>query len=226
MVDETLILAYNMNYRILLDNEENMINIRHNANTKKIALTAMFTALIIVGAFIKIPIPGIPFTMQFLFINFAMLMMGPLWSGAAILIYIIMGLIGLPVFTAGGGFTYVLYPTFGYLIGFFVGCLVTGSLLQRMKLKRRNFLIMSVINMLIVYVFGMIYFYFIQTLYMGVTVSAKTVLISCFLLFLPGDTLWCIFSSVIAFRLRRFRVAKSKVNTVNEPPECNGELGK
>lgn len=67
-----------------------MNNHLHNSNTKKIALSAMFTALIIVGAFIRIPIPGIPFTMQFLFVNFAMLMLGSLWASVSILVYIIM----------------------------------------------------------------------------------------------------------------------------------------
>lgn len=199
-----------------------MNNLIHNSNTKKIALSAMFTALIIVGAFIRIPIPGIPFTMQFLFVNFAMLMLGPLWSAASILVYIIMGSIGIPVFTAGGGFTYVLHPTFGYLIGFFVGSIVTGGVLRRMRARPRNFIIMSAVNMLIVYTFGMIYFYFIETLYLGVNVSAKTILISCFLIFVPGDALWCILSSFIAYRLRRFRITQSRTEVAAiEPPPYN-----
>lgn len=199
-----------------------MNNHLHNSNTKKIALSAMFTALIIVGAFIRIPIPGIPFTMQFLFVNFAMLMLGSLWASVSILVYIIMGLIGIPVFTAGGGFTYVLHPTFGYLIGFFVGSIITGGVLRRMHARPLNFIIMSAVNMLIVYVFGMIYFYFIETLYLGVNVSAKTILISCFLIFVPGDALWCVLSSIIAYRLRRFRVAQSRPDVAaSEPPPYN-----
>ena len=81
--------------------------------TKDIALMGVFIALIIVGGFIKIPTPLVPVTMQFFFCLLSGLLLGGIKGSLCVIIYVFMGLIGIPVFTAGGGFSYVLYPTFG-----------------------------------------------------------------------------------------------------------------
>lgn len=94
--------------------------------TQKLVLCALFAALIAAGAFIQIPIPVIPLTMQFLFTNLAALTLGKRWGAASAGVYVSLGLLGLPVFTGGGGIGYVLRPTFGYLIGFIVGNYVCG----------------------------------------------------------------------------------------------------
>lgn len=86
--------------------------------TVDLILCALFAALIAVGAFIKIPIPGVPFTLQVLFTTLAGLLLGSRMGAVSVAIYIILGLAGVPIFTGGGGIGYVVYPTFGYLIGF------------------------------------------------------------------------------------------------------------
>lgn len=187
--------------------------------TKKLALTAMFTTLIIVGAFIKIPIPYIPFTLQVFFVNMAMLMLGAKWGGMAVGIYIAMGLIGIPVFTSGGGWSYVFHPTFGYLIGFFIGTIVGGNLMRLFKNGYLGMAVASVVLEVIVYICGLSYFYFIQSAYLGVSVTAKTVFVSCFLIFLPGDTISCVLGAVIVRRLSKFRLVSFKSQQVLEPPE-------
>ena len=75
--------------------------------TKNLVLIALFAALVAIGAFIKIPMPLVPITLQFAFCLLAGEVLG-VKGGTAVLIYVIMGLIGLPVFTEGGGFMYVL----------------------------------------------------------------------------------------------------------------------
>lgn len=187
--------------------------------TKKLALTAMFTTLIIVGAFIKIPIPYIPFTLQVFFVNMAMLMLGAKWGSMAVGIYIATGLIGIPVFTAGGGWSYVFHPTFGYLIGFFIGTIVGGNLMRLFKNGYLGMAVASVVLEVIVYICGLSYFYFIQSAYLGVSVTAKTVFVSCFLIFLPGDTISCVLGAVIVRRLSKFRLVSFKSQQVLEPPE-------
>ena len=67
--------------------------------TKDLALTALFAALIAAGAFIKIPIPVVPFTLQFLFTTLAGLILGPKRGAVSVLCYLILGLIGLQVFS-------------------------------------------------------------------------------------------------------------------------------
>ena len=65
--------------------------------TKDLVLCAMFVALIAVGAFIKIPVPVVPFTLQFLFTMLAGLLLGPVNGALAVVVYIVLGLIGLPI---------------------------------------------------------------------------------------------------------------------------------
>lgn len=196
-----------------------MVKIVKRDYTKKLALTAMFTTLIIIGAFIKIPIPYIPFTLQVFFVNMAMLMLGAKWGGMAVGIYIAMGLIGIPIFTAGGGWSYVFHPTFGYLIGFFIGTIVGGNLMRLFKNGYLGMAVASIVFEIITYICGLTYFYFIQSAYLGVSVTAKTVFISCFLIFLPGDTISCVLGAIIVKRLSRYRLISFKKLQVSEPPE-------
>lgn len=96
--------------------------------TKDLVLCAMFVALIAVGAFIKVPVPVVPFTLQFLFTMLAGLLLGPVNGALAVVVYIVLGLVGLPIFTQGGGPGYIFQPSFGYIIGFAVAAYVTGQI--------------------------------------------------------------------------------------------------
>ena len=97
-------------------------------NAKNMALCGVFTALIAIGAFIRIPVPVVPFTLQYLFTMLAGLLLGAKLGAAAVALYVGMGLIGFPIFTQGGGFGYVFNPSFGYLVGFIVGAYATGKI--------------------------------------------------------------------------------------------------
>ena len=177
-------------------------NLTTRGKTIMLARTAVFTCLVIAGAFIKIPIPVIPFTLQTFFVQLTASMMGPWWGALAIGLYLFMGLIGLPIFTSGGGFMYVLQPTFGYLIGFFFFFFLGGIIIKRFKNKTYwAYLIGNIVNLLIAYGCGMIYFYALQTLYFGKTVTAYTIFISLFLIFLPGDLTFTFIASYIAKKL-------------------------
>lgn len=100
---------------------------RHAAErTRKAVLVALFGALTAVGAFVRVPLPGVPFTLQVPAVLLAGVALGP-WLGAASqMAYLLMGLLGLPVFASGGGPGYVLSPTFGFLVGFVAAPLVVG----------------------------------------------------------------------------------------------------
>lgn len=99
--------------------------------TRDLAYMALFTALTAVGAFIKIPIPVVPFTLQFLFTMLAGILLGAKRGAGSVLCYVILGLIGLPIFAEGGGIGYVLNPKIGYLIGFVLGAYVTGYIVRK-----------------------------------------------------------------------------------------------
>lgn len=67
--------------------------------TKSIIYCGLFTALIAVGAFIKIPIPVVPFTLQYLFTMLAGLLLGSRRGSLSVIAYVILGLAGLPIFS-------------------------------------------------------------------------------------------------------------------------------
>ena len=71
--------------------------------TKNLMYCSLFTALIAVGAFIKIPIPVVPFTLQFLFTTLAGLLLDSKMGAVSVIAYMVLGLVGLPIFSEGGG---------------------------------------------------------------------------------------------------------------------------
>lgn len=166
-------------------------------NTRDMVLVSMFIALITVGAFIKIPIPNMPFTLQFLFTNLAGIILGAKLGALSVLIYVIAGLIGIPVFTTGGGPGYILYPTFGFLVGFIIGAYVGGRYIEKRDLTTKNIFIASIINLLIVYAFGMIHYYFISNFYSNTPIGVGALFLYCFVLAVPGDLLLCFISAAV-----------------------------
>ena len=91
---------------------------KKKVNVRNLSLMALFAALTAVGAFITIPVPPVPFSLQIFFAILAGALLGSRQGAMSIVIYLLLGLCGLPVFTKGAGLSYLLQPTFGYLLGF------------------------------------------------------------------------------------------------------------
>lgn len=170
--------------------------------TQNLILCALFVALITAGAFIRIPIPVVPFTLQFLFTMMAGLLLGGKLGAAAVGVYILIGLIGLPVFTEGGGLSYIFKPSFGYIIGFAVAAYVTGTIANRVSEPGyKRLLAANFIGLGIVYAFGMVYYYLISDLYLGTPIGLWPLFLYCFILAVPGDIALCILGATLGKRL-------------------------
>lgn len=131
-------------------------------------LIALFTALTAIGAFIKIPIPPVPITMQLAFVVYAGIFLGARKAMMSQLLYLLIGLIGIPIFTYGGGITYIFQPTFGYLIGFLLCATVIGFGVDRMgKVTFLGLFAWSILGLALVYVIGVLYLYGIVNVYFG-----------------------------------------------------------
>ena len=161
----------------------------------------MFTALVTIGAFINIPIMTVPFTMQFLFCNLAGILLGMKYGTLSILLYLALGLAGVPLFTKGGGIGYVFQPTFGCLIGFAVGCFVAALICSKGRYSYPRMIAAGVVNVLIVYSLGMIYFALMMKYYFGTPKDGTWILVNFCLIFLPMDMLWCVVSAIVAKRI-------------------------
>lgn len=116
-------------------------------NIRDLTLGGLFTALIGVGAFLKITIPVQPvpmhFTLQFFFVLLAALLLGSKRAYVSVLTYLVIGLCGIPVFATGGGPAYLLKPTFGFLIGFAAAAYVTGRVYEIRKSTSFSWLLFS-----------------------------------------------------------------------------------
>jgi biotin transport system substrate-specific component len=100
-----------------------------SAKIKKMVLAALFAALIAVGAYIKIPIGLIPITLQTFFVLLAAVTLGRNWGTVSIIVYLIVGFIGIPVFAGGNAGLGVLFgPTAGYLYSFIIVAFLVGWL--------------------------------------------------------------------------------------------------
>ena len=169
--------------------------------TKLIALIALFTALAAVGAFVKIPIGTVPVTLQFAFCNLAMLLLGWKWGTVSIAVYLVLGLVGVPIFTLGGGLGYVLQPTFGYLLGFALGCLAGGAVCSRGVNGFARRLCGSLVNLVIVYTVGVLYLGLIMKFHLGQDVDVAHIVVAYGLVFLPTDALWAALGALAAPRI-------------------------
>lgn len=170
--------------------------------TKDLIMCSLFVALIVVGAFIKIPVPVVPFTLQLLFTMMAGLLLGGKLGATAVGIYILMGILGLPVFAEGGGLAYVLKPSFGYIIGFAVASYVTGVIANKVsKPSYKRLLAANFIGLGIVYLFGMVYYYLMSNLYLGNPIGLWALFLYCFILAVPGDIVLCILGAFLGKRM-------------------------
>lgn len=103
----------------------------NDARIRMSIVTATFTGLIILGAFIAVPLPisPVPIVLQNFFVLLAALLLGWKWAALSVLLYLLLGAVGLPVFSAArGGLGHFFGPTGGYLLGFLLSAIVTGLL--------------------------------------------------------------------------------------------------
>lgn len=174
---------------------------------RELAAGGFFTALIAVGAFIKISIPVQPFpmnfTLQFFFVLLAALLLGARQAFLCVLTYLAVGLVGVPIFAAGGGPAYLLRPTFGFLLGFAAAAWVTGTVSEKLRSSSLKSLMAACLcGFTVMYLSGMFYFYFLSNYVIHMPVTAGVVFVNCFLLTAGGDLLLCFLASLTARRLK------------------------
>jgi len=104
-------------------------------NQRLIILTGLFAALTGIGAYLKIPLPNVPVTLQTFFVYLSANLLGAYYGGLSQIIYLLIGLIGIPVFAYGGGPGYFVQPTFGYLLSYPISAFVIGAVLKYFRIE-------------------------------------------------------------------------------------------
>ena len=176
--------------------------------TQDVAVCGLFTALIAVGAFIKIVIPvgadTMNFTLQWLFVLLAGLLLGSKRAFRSVAVYLITGLIGFPIFARGGGPAYLLRPTFGFLLGFALAAWAIGFLCEKLRpTKSVTWFFTTLAGFVIYYGMGILYFYMITHLLASQTPVGIGVIfgVYCLPTMLP-DLMLCALAVMLAGRLR------------------------
>ncbi|OFI06073.1 biotin transporter BioY [Clostridium acetireducens DSM 10703] len=173
-----------------------------NMKTRDIILVSIFAALTAIGAFIKIPIGPAPITLQLLFTTLAGVLLGSKLGALSQLIYVLLGLVGIPVFTEGGGFSYILKPTFGYLLGFILGAYIIGKIAEHYKkVSTYNLFFACLIGTIVIYIIGVPY------LYLGLKYVVhkdigfiNAIKVGC-IVFLPGDLAKCLLTAALGKKI-------------------------
>jgi biotin transport system substrate-specific component len=165
---------------------------------------SLFAALTAVGAFIKIPIPHVPLTLQTLMVMFAGLTLGSRRGALSQLLYLTIGLLGLPIFAQGGGPGYVLQPSFGFLVGFIPGAFIIGKIMEKeLNPKLPRILAALILGQTAIYTIGIPYLYFNLNFIIHKSVSFSTTLKLGLLAFIPGDIIKTIIAAVVLVPIRR-----------------------
>lgn len=109
------------------------VDLVSEAGVERLAAAVLLAALTAVLAQASIQLPGgIPFSFQPFAVFFAGLLLGPLWGGFALTVYVLAGIAGAPVFSnLGAGVGYVAGPTGGFLVGFLLAAVVIGAVAHR-----------------------------------------------------------------------------------------------
>lgn len=173
-------------------------------------LTALFAALISASCFIQIPLPsGIPILIQDMLAMLSGLILGPLQGGISVLIFLVLGSIGLPVFSGKAGIQVIFGgPTGGFLIGYLLGAVAGGLFLKFLlppesdfKTKKVYTIVMisisCIIATIVVFIAGIIGFKIVTSSPMTKTLAA--VLIP----FIPGNLIKIVVMVPLTYNFRK-----------------------
>lgn len=216
------------NYPDCLGDE--MINEMHSPTTAKSGKTfaakrkeflrtmtqvPLFAVLMVISAKIAVAGAPIPITLQLPMAILTGLLLGP-WKGAAAQgLYLLIGLIGFPVFSSGGGISYIFQPSFGFLLGFPISAFCAGMFSGFLDGEKKSafityagIVLSSIAAILVCYLIGAGYLFTFSHLFgAGVMekLSLREVLVISVLPFIGKDLLMMLPVAFIASRLRTLR---------------------
>lgn len=127
-------------------------------NTYQYILAAFGAAIIAVLAQVTIPLPFVPITGQTLAVGLVVTILGTKLGTLSVLVYILLGSIGLPVFAGfSGGFSHVVGPTGGYIVGFLLTAIVMGAYLNKFGFTYAQAIVANIIGMILTLTLGTVW---------------------------------------------------------------------
>lgn len=179
------------------------VNCLRKLSTKDMTQIAICTAMLSVSALIAIPVGPVPVTLQVFFFLLIPTILGSFKGTISLALYLLLGLIGLPVFAGGsGGIQSFLSPSFGYLIGQLVLSPLVG-LIGEGKTKQSIFRMTGfmTIAIFLLYSIGMSYQYVIMNYVLGAPITFRTIVAGNLTVFLPLDIMKAIGAAIVYNRV-------------------------
>lgn len=185
--------------------------------TRDLSLNAIMVALLAVSSQITIGIQPVPISLQTFVVMLIGILLPPSHAFFTCSAYTLLGLVGVPVFSAfSGGFNSVLSASFGFILSFSISSFLQSLYLEkRPRLQTHDFFFSSFLNFLLTYSIGIPYMYIILHVFLGKEMPIKQIFMLGLLPFIPGDLLKIFLASTIGKRLYpRYRGQRKRTQQV------------
>ena len=176
---------------------------RKRISVYDLVMVALFAALIAVCAWVTVP-GAVPFTLQTMGVFLAVGLLGGKRGTASVLVYILLGAVGMPVFSGfSGGVGRLLGTTGGYIIGFLVAALAMWAMEAIFGKAKWVLPVSMLLGLLLCYAFGTAWFLVLYTQTKG-AISVASVLSMCVVPFIIPDLLKIALALLLTSRLSKF----------------------
>lgn len=166
-------------------------------STTRLVAASLMAALTAVCSQIQIPLPAVPLSLSLFAVHLSGALLGPLWGPVSQVVYVMLGLAGVPVFAGLRAGPPVLFGnTGGYLVGYILAAFATGQAASRLPCRLPFLALGMAVGTLLCYTFGTAWFMALTHLSLSSSLGA------CVLPFLPGDAVKILLAASLALRLR------------------------
>ncbi|TWD95728.1 biotin transport system substrate-specific component [Neobacillus bataviensis] len=191
-----------------------------NLRALDLTLAAMFVALMAIGANISTIAPflhvgGVPITLQTFFAILAGAILGSRLGSIALTVYMLVGLVGVPVFADfTGGLSIIIRPTFGFILSYILVAFMIGKMVERNK-SLPAFITASLIGMAVNYLFGTNWMYFAYKLWAAAPEGFSYKIAWLWMAApLPKDIVLSVLAAIMAHRLEKTVLSKGQFKQI------------
>lgn len=182
--------------------------------TLLISFIAMFAAIICIGCFLRVPIGPVPIVLQNALCVLTGVLLGGVFGGAPTALFLVAGLVGLPVYSGGtSGIAVWAGPTGGFLPGYLIGAILAGFIAGRPTVEEKKISVKAVLRISIAMLAGMVIMYVPGTIHFarwaasaGRVPADKTAfaytMAACVVPYIPGDLLKTVVGILVAIKVR------------------------
>jgi biotin transport system substrate-specific component len=181
---------------------------RRYSNTTYLVLCGLFAALCAICSFITIPLgfTPVPINLATLAVFLAGGILGKKYGTISLVVYVLLGAVGIPVFAGfKGGLGVLAGPTGGYIIGYIAAAFLVGFIVDTAisKLDKASFVKSLVIN-IIAMIIGLAVCYALGTAWFMISTGTGfgAAMVSCVIPFLPGDAMKIALAAILVAKLR------------------------